>query len=98
MHVHATQVNPYAAADALRSAQRTEAKREAERVRQELMESASELAGESEVNDDFVVQMEERGEPQKQAKKRTQHGEQNQINRESPSDDEESESHLSDWA
>lgn len=42
MHVHGTQMNPYAALDALRSAQKTAAKRQAELVRKELLESASE--------------------------------------------------------
>ena len=98
MHVHATQVNPYAALDALRSAQWTEAKREDERVRQELIESASELAGETETNDDLVVQLEQREEAQKQANTRKRRRQRNQSKREDSAEDEESESHLSDWA
>jgi hypothetical protein len=102
MHIHATQPNPYAALDALRSAQKTEANREAERVRKRLMESASELEGESELSDACVVQVASKQESQGQSKRRGQrhdkNNDQKQPSPEDPVDPEEDDSHLSDWA
>lgn len=98
MHVHAAQVNPYAAMDTARSAQKTEANREAEIVRKELMESSAELVGESEISDDFVVRLEGQGESRGQPKRRTRRTENNQIEREESAEPEETENHLSDWA
>ena len=97
MHVHSTQVNPYAALDALRSAQRANAKREAEMVRKELMESASELAGESDISDACIVKLEKRGESEKRPKRRNQK-EQNRAEQQEPNDSEEVDHHVSDWA
>lgn len=94
MHIHATQLNPYAALDALRSAQKTAAKREAELVRNELMESASDLAGEAEINDNCVIQIESRRQP----KKRNQQSEPNRAEPEEENGSDEAEGHLSDWA
>jgi hypothetical protein len=108
MHIHATQPNPYAALDALRSAQKTAAQREAEMVRKELMESASELAGEAE--DSCVIHVESRQESQRRSKRRNKKNQRNseQQNSERHADkqgseqnndnSEEAESHLSDWA
>ena len=97
MHVHATQPNPYAALDSLRSAQKTAARREAELVRQELVESASELEGDSDLSEACVIETEERQESQRQPRRQKQPKEQDRKP-EGPSDDEESASHLSDWA
>jgi len=97
MHIPPTQVNPYAALDALRSAQSAAAKREAELVRKKLIESASELAGESDLSDACVVRLEERQESERQSKRRNQ---QNERNRQKPNEDanpEEVENHVSDW-
>jgi hypothetical protein len=47
MRVHQNQVNPNAQLDAMYAAQRAAAKREAERTRKKLVDSASELAGEA---------------------------------------------------
>jgi len=98
MHIRPTQVNPYAALDALRSAQRAAAKREAELVRGELLESASELAGESDLSDACAVRLEQRQESERQSKRRKQ---QDEPNRQKPNEDanpEEVENHVSDWA
>ncbi len=48
MRVHANQINPNLALDAMYAAQKAAAKRETARTRKKLMESASELAGEAE--------------------------------------------------
>jgi len=64
MHIHGNQLNQGVDLYAL-SAAKTEAQKEAERVRQKLMEGASALAGEA---DDCVVKLSGReGEPQEQA-------------------------------
>jgi hypothetical protein len=104
MHVHAMQSNPYVALDALRSAQRAAAKREAELVRKELLESASELAGESDLSDACVVkledQQEDRQESQRQSRRRYQKQDRSkpQESASSPASSDEGDCHLSDWA
>jgi hypothetical protein len=100
MHVHATQPNPYAQLDALRSAQQAAARREAARVRKELLESASELVAESDFSDLSVTPAEERQESQRQSKrgsKRNAHVRQNPMGEET-TDSEDTGSHVSDWA
>ena len=67
MHVHATQPNPYAQLDALRSAQKTAAKREAESVRKELLESASELNADF---SDLSVDADERQHPRRRPRQK----------------------------
>lgn len=98
MHVHATQVNPYAALDALRSAQKAESRRAAELVRKELIDSASELAAEPELSDACLVKLEARQESQRQSKRRNQKRERNQASQAESAGSEKGESHLSDWA
>jgi hypothetical protein len=97
MHAHSIQPNPYATIDALRSAQRTAAKREAESVRQELMESASELAGDSEVSDAYVARLEGQTDERRSPKRRNQK-EQSRQKQQDSADLEEPGRHLSDWA
>jgi predicted transcriptional regulator len=97
MHAHSIQPNPYAAIDALRSAQKTAARREAELVRKELMESAAELAGESEVSDAYVARLEEETVDQR-ARKRRNHKEQERRKHEHSAEPEVTHRHLSDWA
>lgn len=100
MHIHATQPNPYAQLDALRSAQKNASKREAELVRKKLLESASEVAGESDVSDLSVAPMEERGESQRQPKRRNrQNGAlQKRSSEPEPTDSDDGDKHISDWA
>jgi hypothetical protein len=108
MHVHSTQPNPYAALDALRSAQKTAAKREAEMVRKELMESASEIAGDAEMaemEDTCVLQVDSRRQSQQQSKRRNRQGQRNSQPNTEPAvsetdqpNSEPGEDHLSDWA
>jgi len=99
MHVHASQPNPYAQLDALRSAQRAAAKREAEEVRKELLESASELAAESDFSELSVTQREHQKESQKHRKRRNPQFAQVRENPmgEEPLNSEEV-THISDWA
>jgi len=100
MHVRATQPNPYAQLDALRSAQRAAAKREAEQVRKELLESASELADESDFSDLAVIQAEDRQESQRHPNRRSKRNAQVQQNAmsEETTDTESAGPHVSDWA
>jgi hypothetical protein len=98
MHLHGIQTNPYAALDALRATQKTAARREAELVRKELLESASALAGESELSDAYVVQIEARRESQRQQRRRNRKKEQSQPRPEEAADSDADDNHLSDWA
>jgi len=99
MHVHATQPNPYAQLDAHRSAQRAAMRREAERVRKELLESASELAGESDRGDLSVMEAMEQEESQKHPKRGTKP---NPLARHEPMGEEKNSedtgAQVSDWA
>jgi hypothetical protein len=65
MRVHGHQINPYAQLDALRSAEKAAAKKEAARTRKKLLEFASKLAGEAE---GYVVEVGAREESREQAK------------------------------
>jgi hypothetical protein len=98
MHIHATQPNPYAALDALRSAEKTAARREAELVRKELMESASEVAGEAEMSDTCVIHAESRQESRKHSRKQNRQNEKNRAEPEEPNESDKSDDHISDWA
>jgi hypothetical protein len=100
MHVHASQPNPYAQLDALRSTQRAVEKREAEQVRKELLESASGLAGESDFSDLAIAQAEGRQESQRHPKRGSKRNAQLQQNAmsEEATDPEGAGTHVSDWA
>jgi hypothetical protein len=100
MHVHASQPNPYAQLDALRSAQRVAARQEAERVRSELVESASELVAESDFSDLAIIQRDDRRESQKHPKRGNTRKANVQHNptEEETTDGETTGAHLSDWA
>lgn len=69
MHIHANPINPNSQLDALYSAQRAAAKREAENTRKKLSEFASELAGEAEAEQGCVVRLGEREESEEQTKR-----------------------------
>jgi len=98
MHVHGTQMNQQAAVNAVEAAQRVAAKREAEGVRKELVESASELAAESELSEAYVVTL--RRDSRRQSKRRNQQNQQQaqQDQQQEQSDAEESDQHISGWA
>ena len=100
MHVHATQPNPYAQVDALRSAQQGAAKREAAQVRKELTKSASELAAESDFGDLAVMQAEEEKQFQRRPKRATKRNAQDRQNAtgQDPTDADDPGAHISDWA
>jgi hypothetical protein len=66
MRVHANQINAYAQMDALRAAEKAEAKKEAARTRKKLSEFASKLAGEAEFSEDCIVKLGAREESQEQ--------------------------------
>jgi hypothetical protein len=69
------------------------------------MESASEIAGEAEISEACVLQVESRQDSQRQSKRRNQQNRRNsepdpepQISEKDQEDTEKVESHLSDWA
>lgn len=93
MHVHGSQMNPYTALNAVQSAQKAAAAREAEIVRKDLLESASELAGDCELSEAYVVRL--RKDSRRQSKQQNQ---QNQQNQQEQPGSEEADSHISDWA
>ena len=100
MHARSIQPNPYAQLDAIHSAQRAAAKREAARVRKELLESASELAADSDFSDLAIMQAGEEKEFRRHPKPRSPQNArvgQNASGQES-TDSEGAGTHISDWA
>jgi hypothetical protein len=103
MHVHANQTNPTAQTDALYAAERAAAKRAAEGTRRKLLEFASELAGETESEEGCVVKLGAREEAEEQAQQRNQQNPDrrnpgSRKGRKEPSDSEEADNAISDWA
>jgi hypothetical protein len=95
MHVHANQINPNAQLDALYSAQRTAAKREAAGVRKKLSEFASEMAGEAET-EGCVVKLEGSEDPQERTNRQNL-PDSRRKQKERPDAEEEAKA-ISDWA
>lgn len=96
MRVRANQVNQYAQPDALYAAEKAAAEREAARSRRKLMEFASGLAGEPDIEDPGITRMEAWEEPQEQNK---QQREKNQSrNRQRKAESEDADSTISEWA
>ena|ERR1700722_3054832 len=99
MHVHGVQMNPYSALNAVQSAQKAAAAREAEMVRKGLLESASELAGECELSEAYTVKLrkDSRRQP-KQRNRQNQDNQQAQQEQQEQTDSEETNSRISGWA
>ena len=108
MHIHASQIYPYAALDALRSEQRTAAKQEAKRIRKRLVESASELA-ESEFDEECVVKLASQRQPRRRNQQDQEnhdeenhdeenHDEENLQGQKEQSTSEEADNGVSNWA
>jgi hypothetical protein len=98
MHIHANQINPNAQLDALYSAQRAAAKREAANTRKKLLEFASELAGEADSGEACVVRVGEREEPEEQAKRQTLPSPGSRKKQEERADPGDADKSISDWA
>jgi len=99
MHVHRGQMNSYTPLNQVQSAQKAAAAREAEIVRKNLLESASELAADAELSEAYVVKL--RKDSRRQSKQRSQQNQQNQQNQQQEQeqpDSDEAGSHLSGWA
>lgn len=95
MHIHPNQITPNAQLDALYAAGRAAAKREAANTRKKLLESASELAGDSDSEEACVVKLGAHEESQEKEK------DQNQASRTKPNyqpDSEDEDNVISDWA
>jgi hypothetical protein len=95
MHVHMNQVNPNAQLDAMYAVQRADAKREAERIRKKLLESASAVAGEAE-GEACVVRLGERESSQEKEANRQSLPQAHKGNEDDDTDD--GEISVSDWA
>jgi len=72
MHVHANQINPNTQFDAVCSAAKAEANREAARTRKKLSEFASKLASALDSGEDSVIRVGSHEESQEQAKRQNQ--------------------------
>jgi hypothetical protein len=94
MRVHSNQINPYAPLDALRSAEKAAAKKEAARTRKKLSEFPSKLAGEAE---GYVVEVGAREESREQAKGRDQRQSSGKAGKKQASG-ERADTSISDWA
>lgn len=75
MHIHPNQINPNMQLDSLYAAEKAAAKREVERTRKKLLESAAKLAGQAESEEDCIVKLgahdqEPKEQGQKQFKRR----------------------------
>ncbi len=57
MHIHLNQINSNMQLDSLYAAEKAAAKKEVERTRRKLLESASKLAGQTESEEDWVVKL-----------------------------------------
>jgi hypothetical protein len=95
MHVHASPINLNAQLDALSSAHRAEAKREAARTRKKLSEFASELAGEADGGQGAVVRLGAREESEEQTPRQKQQDAERKRNVQNAGD---TDSTISDWA
>lgn len=91
MRVHVNQINAYAQMDALRAAEKAEAKKEAARTRKKLSEFASKLAGEAEMGEDCIVRLGAREESENE--RRQQGGKRGEKE-----EDGAAEVSISDWA
>ena len=94
MHIHSNQINPNMQLDSLYAAEKAAAKREVERTRKKLLESASKLAGQAESEEDWVVKLgarhQERKEQSQKQSKRKKSAEQSSSGNADQS--------ISDWA
>jgi hypothetical protein len=96
MHVHASPINPNAQLDALYAAEKTATKREAERTRKKLLESASALAGQAS-GEACMVKLGAGEESQEQARQQQPQGKKKQKE-ESNAGDAANIVSISDWA
>jgi phage terminase large subunit GpA-like protein len=93
MHIHPNQINPNMQLDSLCAAEKAAAKREVERTRKKLLESASKLAGQAESEEDCVVKLGAHDqEPKEQGQKQFKRKSTEQM---SPGNTDQS---ISDWA
>jgi len=97
MHIHANQTTPNAQLDALYSAQRAAAKREAANTRKKLLEFAAELAGEADA-EACVVRLGAGEESEEPAKRQNLPSLGSRKKQKERADAEEADTSVSDWA
>jgi hypothetical protein len=95
MHVHANQINPNTQLDALYAAEKAAAKRAAESTRKQLLEFASELAGEADSEENCVVKLGEREESEEHTEEQNP---QDKRRKPKERDTEDLDKSISDWA
>ena len=72
MHIHSNQINPNMQLESLYAAEKASAKREVERTRKKLLESAAKLAGQAESQEDCIVKLGAQGEKQQSQSRQKQ--------------------------
>ena len=97
MHIHPNQINPNMQLDGLYAAEKAAAKREVERTRKKLLESASKLAGQAESEEDCIVKLGSDDQEQKQQGQSRQKQSGRRKSTEQLSS-ENADSSISDWA
>jgi hypothetical protein len=95
MRVHANQINPNAQLNALYDLQRVAAKRETDRVRKKLLNSASEIGAES---DSYVAKLGAHEESQEQPDPQDQQAQGGGSGKEGQTSAEEADDSISGWA
>jgi hypothetical protein len=98
MHIHATQINLNAHLDASYAIEKATAKREAERFRKKLLESASKLAGGADSGEGYVVGIGPREESEEQTKKQYQQNQSTPKKQGDREDSDDADDAVSVWA
>ncbi|MGA9510978.1 MAG: hypothetical protein WBV55_20320 [Candidatus Sulfotelmatobacter sp.] len=96
MHIHPNQINPNMQLDSLNAAEKAASKREAERTRKKLLESASKLAGQAESEEDCIVKLGARDQEQKQGQSRQKQSGRKKSTEQLSSEN--ADNSISDWA
>jgi hypothetical protein len=98
VHIRPSQLNPNIQLDAMYAAEKAAAKREAERTRKKLMESASKLAGESESGEASIVEIGAREESREESSRQERQDTADSQKPKDEADSQDAERYLSDWA
>jgi hypothetical protein len=95
MHIHPNQINANMQLDILYAAEKAAAKREVERTRKKLLESASKLAGQTDSGEDCIVKLGAHDQEQKQQGQKKQSGRSKSAEQRISENEDKS---ISDWA
>jgi hypothetical protein len=98
MHIHANQFDPGLQMSALNAAARAEAKWAAEQTRKRLLNSASALAGEYDIEADYVVQLSEDGASRQNPQQRNGQQQRDEKKSNAQANSDGNDDPFSDWA